>query len=371
MKLAVLDINGSRVRAVTGADGSVPQILALDGTRLELATAIRLAGRRSEAGQAAVAICRQYPHLTCAGFLASLDEDQPRPTRQGELSPEQALALVVAHLRESLASCDHLGLCLPGYLRESQAMKCRAAFAKTRLRVLGAIPSAVALAVAARADDDNRACATIEVDCHGLTFGYVDASEHGLRLADHHVIAELGMNAWWEALLDGIAEICIRQNRRDFRDSGVAEQGVFGQLDDVISAASKGELIEIVIRTKQWCQNLILRPDQIAAMCEPLAVRAANALADWLQEKAPRSCQVIVSDEAARHPGLKAAVQDEAKGMEVVEVNTTKALSRVHAQASRWAGADAAKLWHCLAPAAAPPKSANNDRVRSLRIRWR
>jgi hypothetical protein len=251
-------------------------------------------------------------------------------------------------------------------------MECWAAFAKTRLSILGPIPSAAALAMAARAEDEDRAFVTVEMDSHGLTLGYVEESEHGLRLDDHHVTLELGMNAWWQAMLNGIAEICVRQNRRDFRDSGAAEQGIFGQLDDVLSAVSRGELIEIVIRTKQWCQNPILRPDQINAMCEPLASRAAKALIEWLQDKAlARACQVILSDDAASRPGLKNAIKDAANGMEVVEINAIKALGQVHAQATQWAVLDPSQTWHCLPPPAALRKSTNNERLRSLRIRWR
>ena len=212
---------------------------------------------------------------------------------------------------------------------------------------------------------------TVLVDNHGLAFGHVEAGEHGLRLAEEHVATALGMNAWWEALLNGIAEICIRQNRRDFRDSGAAEQGIFGQLDDVVSAASRGELIEIVIRTRHWCQNLILRPDQINAMCEPLARRAARVFAEWLQQKVPaRPCRIVLGDEAASRPGLKTAIQDANKSMEVIEMSTTKALCRLHAQASQWLGADPGRIWSCLPPAAAPARS-NNERPHSLRIRWR
>jgi hypothetical protein len=256
-------------------------------------------------------------------------------------------------------------------LSELQARQCRAAFSKTRLRILGAIPSAIALVLAARGGDEDRAFVTVEVDNHGLTLGYVEAGKRGLRLNDCHVATGLGANAWWEALLNGIAEICIRQNRRDFRDSGAAEQGIFGQLDDVILAASRGELIEIVIRTKQWCQNLILRPDQINAMCQPLALRGARALTGWLDQKAlDRPCHIVLSDEAAGRPGLKTAIDDETKGMEVSEMGTTKALCRLHAQITQWPGADPGRIWNCLPPAATLTKS-SNERARPLRIRWR
>ncbi len=368
MKLAVLDINGSRARAVAGADGSVPQVLPLDDTRAELATSIRVDGRRSEPGQAAVAICRQYPHLTEVDYLWKLGQEQIR--HHGARSAEQALAVLVNGLRGRLSGCDRLCLCLPGYLSESQAAQCRMAFAKTRLRIVAAIPSPVALAVAARGEDEDLALVTVEVDTHGLALGYVEAGENGVRMADQHLATRLSANAWWDAMLNGIAETCIRQNRRDFRDSGAAEQGVFGQLDDVISAASRDELIEVVIRTKQWCQNLILRPEQINAMCEPLAVRAAQVLAEWLPDRARgRPCRAIVSDEVARWPGLKGAIQTEMEGTEVVEISTTKALCRLHAQSTQWSG-DPGGLWSGLPPASAPVKS-NNERPRSLRIRWR
>jgi hypothetical protein len=370
MKLAVVDINGSRARAVAGAEESGPQIVALDGTRSELAMAIRLDGRRSEPGRAAMAICRQHPHLTMSDYLWKLGDHHPRANHQGLISPERGLALVAGSLREPLSGCDHLGLCLPAYLSETQAMQCRSAIAKARFRISGTIPSALALALAGRSKNEDRDFATVEVDSHGLTFGHVEAGEYGLRLADHHVVGGLGMNAWWDAILNGIAEICIRQNRRDFRDSGAAEQGIFGQLDDVICAASEGELIEIVIRTRQWCQNLILRPDQINAMCEPLALCAGRAMAEWLQKRtADRARQVIMSDEAASRPGLKAAIQEASKDVEVVEISTTKALCRVHAQAPQWQAVDPAKLWHCLPPAA-PPAKPTSERARSIRI-WR
>src|SRR5262249_19177813 len=146
----------------------------------------------------------------------------------------------VARLREPLAGCGRLCLCLPGYLTESQAAQCRTAFAKTRSRILGAVPSTVALALAAQAKSEDRAFVVVEVDSHVLTFGHVEVGKKGLQRADHHGALGRVKTAWWNILLNGIGEVCIRKNRRDFRDSGAAEQGIFSQLDDVLSAALRG-----------------------------------------------------------------------------------------------------------------------------------
>ena len=78
--LVGLDLNSSRIRAVSGPPG-LAQPLSFDGAEGELPLAISLEGRHPEAGRAGLALCRRLPHLACLDFLPCLG--QPRQWTAG------------------------------------------------------------------------------------------------------------------------------------------------------------------------------------------------------------------------------------------------------------------------------------------------
>ena len=75
------------------------------------------------------------------------------------------------------------------------------------------------------------------------------------------------MRAWKDRLLDAIALRCVRQSRRDPRDSAVAEQSLYDQLDCMLDNCRRGQMADIVIRTENWCQNLLMKPDELGEVC--------------------------------------------------------------------------------------------------------
>src|SRR5436305_841609 len=80
-----------------------------------------------------------------------------------------------------------------------------------------------AAALAGHADQPwSNLALVVDVDDHALTWGAVAAEEGWARLVDFRAAPQLGLRAWKDRLLDAIADRCVRQSRRDPRDSAVA-----------------------------------------------------------------------------------------------------------------------------------------------------
>src|SRR5262249_43137555 len=128
---------------------------------------------------------------------------------------------------------------------------------------------------------------------------------------DTRVLPHLNLRVWKDRLLDAVADRCIRQSRRDPRESAAAEQGLYDSLEDALDACRQGRQVDLVIQAPRWYQNLVLQPEEFIRFCAPLhrpVVEAFEAiLAATRADQAPR--MVLMTEEAGRLPGLVAVLQ--------------------------------------------------------------
>jgi hypothetical protein len=313
MSFAGIELSAGCARAVHGGDGLGPQALSVDGDDRELPLFISMEGRRLEVGRAGRALRRQYPHLVCSSFLAVVGTDRQWRAGAHRLDAGKALGLVLDHMRPALAEQSAVVFTLPAYIKPTQAAIVLQAARKAKLPVLGSITAPLALVLAGGAE---RAPAgprlVLDADDDAFSWSLVKTSADSAQLVHYRSVPALGVVQWKECLLDAVSSVCIHQSRRDPRDSGSAEQLLFDQLDDVFAMCGQGKMVEVVIRAAQWCQNLILQPQQVRMYCQAMVqealveVRAALA---HLPNGPPSA--VVVSADAAALPGLVDALKQE------------------------------------------------------------
>lgn len=316
---AGLDLNGTRLRGVDGLATSAAQPLTLDaeaGGPLPLA--LNLEGRRPEVGLAGFRICRSLPHLTCTGFLPHLCSERRWSAGRHQLDAEQALSLVFKQAKPALADIAGAALALPAYLTREQTSRVMSLAKQTKLPIQGWVSAP--LAVVARAwgvDPWFGPALILDVDDHALTWSVISVDEppapRQARLLAVQTAPGLGLRLWKEALLDGLANRCVRQSRRDPRDSADAEQMLWEQFDRAMENWRQEKLVDLVIQADHWYQDIVLRPEEFAAFCSGLAKQALAGVAELLEaaklEQPPSF--VLATAAAARLPGLVSTFMDE------------------------------------------------------------
>jgi hypothetical protein len=307
-----LDLNATRVRAAAGVAESAPEAVLLEGAQEELPLALSLEGRHVEVGSAGVALCRRLPHLGCVDFLGHLGEERQWTAGRHRLDAARALSLVLDHLKATLASHDGFALAYPAYLTPSQLDIVTAVAAKARLPLLGLVASPLAAALTAYAEQPWSGPALVaDVDEHALSWAVVFVEDEQVRLLTSESWPLLGMRYWRERLLDVLADRCVRQSRRDPRDSGDAEQSLYEQIEPVLDVCCQGQMAEVAVQTTQWYQNLIVQPGELAAGCAALvrqSVEAMQALQTATLHHGGAGA-VLLSAATARLPGLKEAIE--------------------------------------------------------------
>src|SRR5437899_7916592 len=143
----------------------------------------------------------------------------------------------------------------------------------------------------------------LDADNYALTWSAVNCGDEQARLLAVQTQARLGIAAWMDRLLDSVADRCVRQSRRDPRDSAPTEQALYDQLDAALDLCQSGRMADLIIQTAHWCQNLVWRPDDPAIACATLAAQTLDEMRR-LQEQQGSPDHVVVSAAAARLPGL-------------------------------------------------------------------
>lgn len=310
MIVAGLDLSAARARAVIGGLDGPPTPVAWDETGEGLPLAVSLHGRHPEVGQAGAARCREYPHLVCLDFLAHLGTERCWIAGRHRLDAAGALSLVFEHLQPGLAEARAVVLVLPAYLSVAQATQAVRLSRKARLPVVGSVAAPLAAGLAAyRQQPWIGPAALVDVDDHALTWSILHAGAEQLQVQNRKTLTRLSLRAWKERLLDAIADLCIRQSRRDPRDSGAAEQLLYDQLEDVFDAGTLDQLVEVIIRAAGWCQNLILQPRQVRAFCARLLGEVTEEAEAAFPEKLNDS-RLVATAAAGRLPGLGAMLME-------------------------------------------------------------
>lgn len=315
-----LDLNATRARAVEGAPGAAARPILLESPHPDLPLALALEGRAVVVGRAALGLCRRAPHLVCLDFLPHLDGKRSWGAGRHRLDAPKALGLVAQRLRASVPEAATAVVALPAYLTPSQVelVVGLAEAAQLRLGAWLSAPLAAALAAWTEAGWTGPAL-VLDADEHALTVTLVTASDRQMQAGGTLPLPQLGLRTWRERVLGALADRCVRQSRRDPRDSADAEQGLFDQLDHVLDTCRRGQVAEVIVQMAHWGQNLLVRPDELSTACAPFvrqALAAVHSLRALLPLEAPAPV-VLLTDAAARLPGLVPALE-EAIGIEPV-----------------------------------------------------
>src|SRR5205823_1071749 len=118
----------------------------------------------------------------------------------------------------------------------------------------------------------------VDADDYALTWSVVAVNAGQVRALSSQTSPHLGVRIWKERLLNAVADRCVRQSRRDPRDSAPAEQMLHDQLDTALDACRQGQLANLLIQGTSWCQNLILQPDEIVGCCAAFVGRAVEVM---------------------------------------------------------------------------------------------
>jgi len=150
----------------------------------------------------------------------------------------------------------------------------------------------------------------VDVDDHAMTVAVVRMSEEEVRIVGTATFPRLGARLWRDRLLDALADKCVRNCRRDPRDTADAEQMLFDQIEESIDRARTGQRVSLSVRSTHWYQDLVLTPADLDSFCVTLCRQAADEvrhLLTSLNEGEPPRAAWLTHD-AGRLPGLAAAL---------------------------------------------------------------
>jgi hypothetical protein len=316
MSLIGLDLNAACIRAVRGALGDYPFAEALDGARAELALAVNLEGRAPVLGSAGLRVCRKTPQHALLNFLPQVGTKAP-PGRKGidsraRLEPARALTLVFQHVRRTCREASGAVLALPPYLSATQIDELLTLAHKAGLPLLGSVSAPIAAALAAHAEQAwFGAALVVDIDDQALTFSSITGLHGQAQLLDVRCRPQLGMRLWRERLLNALADCFILESRWDPRESPVAEQALFDQLDEVLDGVQQGRMVKLTLETSRRFQTMILQPNDGAAFCTALRRQVVDEVEAILRSPWPGGAPgpVLLTAAAARMPGLVAELQ--------------------------------------------------------------
>jgi hypothetical protein len=354
-----VDLNAGRARAAHGRPGR-NKLFFLDGSEPDLPLGISLEKRTPEIGRSANAICRKLPHAVCSAYLPHLGDEREWKEGRQTLTAESALAIALDRLRQVCQGHDGLSFALPAYLNFAQVSKFLTLAEKAKIKIRGTATTPLALA-AERATHflhgqagelaDSRAARSIsptsvlivDADDHALTVTVMRISEVEVRGTLNATLPRLGIRFWRERLLDSLADRCVRQCRRDPRDSADAEQMLFDQIETAIERVRTGQRVSVSVRASHWYQDLHLSPTDLDTMCAPLSRLAADEirkLVGSLNEPEPPRA-VWLTHDAGRLPGLAAALhQNMAERTNVRVLHPEAAAAAVANLIERWSAGE-------------------------------
>jgi hypothetical protein len=287
---------------------------------------------------------RRLPHLTCVDFLPHLGDPFQWQAGRHAFDAAGALALIWDHVRANLPANQGIAASLPGYLTAGQAAIVAEVAQRAKLAWLGSLPTALAAVwVSQEGTPWHGLALVLEADDHSLTWSAVQVDEQPrqARLLAAQAVPDLGLRVWQQRLSDGIADRCIRQSRRDPRESAAAEQRLYEQLDGVLEACRADRLAKLTIESERWYQELLVAPEEILHYCPRLVRQATCTLNRILEvcqaEQLPQ--QVLVTAEADRLPGLVPALAEQLGAGTGVTILPAEGIARAAlALANRWHG---------------------------------
>src|SRR5262249_49849111 len=115
---------------------------------------------------------------------------------------------------------------------------------------------------------------------------------------------------WLRKLLDGVAHRCVRQSRRDPRESGETDQSVFEQLSRLIEGPTP-TLAQLRVQGPGWYHHMTLPGEDLVAFVAPLLRQARAELLSLRSARTQMGARAgaVMTAAAAGLPGLASALQ--------------------------------------------------------------
>jgi hypothetical protein len=315
MSLVGIDLNATRARAVAGPRAQALAPLALDGDQIDLPLALSLEGRLIAVGRPGVALSRRRPHLACLDFLAHLATHRQWSAGAHRLDADRALGLVFSVLAAKLGKSAGAVLAVPAYLSDDQLVELRCLASAAKIKLLGTLPAPLAAVLAAYGDeagwpDPETSTLVIDVDGHALTWSVLQREGDELRLRHVQASPHLGRAMWLRKLMDGVAHRCIRQSRRDPRESPDTDQATYDQLSKLLDGPTPA-LAQIRLQGHGWYHHLTLPREDLVALAGPVLRQSITELDATLTTMAQlgKPAAALLTSAAAGLPGLAAAVE--------------------------------------------------------------
>jgi hypothetical protein len=306
-----VDLNSTSVRGQRGPAPMKPRPLTFDAASEELPMILSLQGRRPEAGQAGTAICRLSPHLTCLDFIANLGETREWTAGRHRLDAAQATSVVFDQLQSACSDAAEIVLSVPGYLSRAQITMITQLASKAKLKLAGSISAPLAYGLAAHALDPWTGPALlVDVDDHALSAATLTTDGTRVWVNAMHKWPQFNFRIWKGRILDAIADRCVRQSRRDPRDSAAAEQSLYEQIGQKLHRWDEGKFVEMLIQTSHWFHNMLLRPDDFLAFCERLVSQSLEQIRTFVggTPSGESLRRMYLTYPADRLPGLATAL---------------------------------------------------------------
>lgn len=313
MNLVALDLNSTEMRAVRGKESREANPVRLQKDCNALPMALNIEARSPLIGQTALNVCRKSPHLVCMDFLPLLGGDRIWRSRKHKLDASKALKYVFDHVGAQVGRTQGVALSTPIYWDERQIEIAWQLLQKARLKPLGSVSRPLAAALAAHRERPwSDLAILVDVDSRALSWNAIHVEHGEARILESSILAELGETTWKDRILSLIADRCVRQCRRDPRDSAEAEQILFDQVEKAFHACIENRRAEISLQTGSWFQEMNLLPEQILGCCSRLVQRAMTELQllfPHVDDHGPLQ-SVIVTHSAAQLPGLVPALRN-------------------------------------------------------------
>ncbi len=326
-----LDLDATRARLVALRNGQI-RLVPLEPPHGELALAISMEGRTLSVGQVGVAVTRRLPHLACQGYLGHLGAPLEWKAARHRFDAATATQTLLDRLKLALADVEGLSVALPAYLTMAQVKRLTALAEKAQLPWRGSAAAALALAfdgymrslhnepsmlavlqprvtpeplpthfpenvvplhrsprdrVASRSGTGQgpgpNVLVVVELDDFAFSATLVELHPEQLRCGPPIHEPRLSLRIWKERLLDRISDRCVRLCRRDPRDSAVAEQALYEQLDLALLAYRQGQRAELSVRSEHWYQDISLATDEWEGFCAGLAKQAVDVIHELIE----------------------------------------------------------------------------------------
>src|SRR5262245_9198082 len=143
-----LDLNSTRLRAMSAEAGRPTRPVVLDEPLDELPLAASLENRSPEVGRAALGLERRTPHLAAFDFLNDINLPRKWEAGRHRYTASELMAQVLARVRPVLPRSDNTTLAVPVYLTTAKVTALMHVMERAKLPVRGSLLLPLALVAA-------------------------------------------------------------------------------------------------------------------------------------------------------------------------------------------------------------------------------